>query len=187
MSGYRVFLFTILLIAPLNAAADEVLWSKLYEPGHFAIMRHTTAPGTGDPGNFKIGDCSTQRNLNDIGAREAQAIGRAIRAGGIKSARVYSSQWCRCLDTASQLNLGPVTELPALNSFYQRYDTKMVNLRALRRFIAANATSDEPVILVTHQVNISALTGQHVRQGETIIFRHVRLGEVEVVGAIPPT
>ncbi|MBO6521113.1 MAG: histidine phosphatase family protein [Rhodospirillales bacterium] len=150
-------------------------------------MRHATAPGTGDPDNFKIGDCSTQRNLNNAGAKEAQAIGRAIKAGGIKSAKIYSSQWCRCLDTASQLNLGPVTELPALNSFYQRYDTKMVNMRALRRFIAENARSSEPIILVTHQVTISALTGQFTRQGETIIFRHIGGGEVEVVGSIPPT
>lgn len=187
MSGYRVFLFVIFLFAPLSASADETLWSKLYEPGHFAIMRHTTAPGTGDPDNFKIGDCSTQRNLNEVGAREARAIGKAIKAGGIKSARVYSSQWCRCLDTASQLNLGPVTELPALNSFYQRYDTKMVNMRGLRRFIDANDDSTEPIILVTHQVTISALTGQFTRQGETIIFRHIGGGEVEVVGSIPPT
>lgn len=175
-------------IAPLAADANPILWSKLHEPGHFAIMRHATAPGYGDPENFQIGDCSTQRNLSDQGREEAKAVGLDAKAGTINEARVYSSQWCRCLETARALDLGPVQELPALNSFFQRRENKAGNMKALRAFIADAAIreSHKPIILVTHQVTISALTGKGTSQGETIIFRHIGDGEVEVVGSIPP-
>lgn len=92
----------------------------LKKPGHFAIMRHALAPGTGDPRNFDLTDCSTQRNLSEAGREQAKAVGELLRKSGIEKAGVYSSQWCRCLDTATLLGLGPVTELPALNSFFQQ-------------------------------------------------------------------
>jgi len=186
MSLRCILLAALVCVMSSAAHATPALWSKLHEPGYFAIMRHATAPGTGDPENFRIGDCSTQRNLNDTGRAEAAAIGRAAKAGGIDNARVYSSQWCRCLETARGLALGTVTELPALNSFYQRYETREANLKALRAFIADNATVAAPIILVTHQVTINALTGTYTRQGETVIFRHTGNGGTEVVGTIPP-
>lgn len=186
----NLFILIGVLMFPAGAHADTVadkgLWEKLYEPGHFAIMRHATAPGTGDPDNFRIGDCSTQRNLNDAGRDEAAKTGAAARAAGLSSARVYSSQWCRCLETARALGLGPVEELPALNSFYQRYEDREGNMKALRAFIEENADVSEPIVLVTHQVTISALTKNYTRQGETIVFRHTGNGGIEVVGSIPP-
>ncbi len=188
MSLTRLLILMTLVFAPLGAEANPILWSKLHEPGHFAIMRHASAPGTGDPANFKIGDCSTQRNLSAEGRKEAEAVGLDAKAGTINEALVYSSQWCRCLETARNLKLGEVKELPALNSFYQRSEDKAGNMKALRAFIAEKASrdSDTPIILVTHQVTISALTGTYTRQGETVIFRHTGDGEVEVVGKIPP-
>jgi broad specificity phosphatase PhoE len=181
-----ILLATVLCLSASGALADTGLWQKLYEPGHFAIMRHATAPGTGDPDNFRIGDCSTQRNLNDTGRAEAKAVGQSAKDAGIKSARVYSSQWCRCMETARNLGLGAVQELPALNSFYQRAEDRDPNLAALKTFIEANADKPGPVILVTHQVTISALTRRYTRQGEVIVFRHAGNGEVDVVGSIPP-
>ena len=81
-------------------------------------MRHATAPGTGDPAEFQLDDCATQRNLSAVGREQARATGARLRAAGITSAEVYSSQWCRCLETARLLGLGEVLELPALNSFF---------------------------------------------------------------------
>ncbi len=74
------------------------------------MVRHAIAPGNGDPPNFNIGDCSTQRNLDDSGRTQARRIGRWLRSNGIKSARIYSSQWCRCLETAKLIDLGSVQE-----------------------------------------------------------------------------
>ena len=182
----RYILGVIFCLFGFDAAADTSLWLKLNEPGHFAIMRHAQAPGTGDPANFRIGDCSTQRNLNQAGRDAAAATGQAARNAGIGAASVYSSQWCRCLDTARGLKLGAVQELPALNSFYQRESERTGNMKALRQFIEKNADTGGVKILVTHQVTISALTGQFTRQGETLIFRHAGQGEVEVIGSIPP-
>ena len=81
----------------------------------FAIMRHALAPGTGDPVQFKLGDCTTQRNLSDRGRDQSREIGRKLRASGLDRANVYSSEWCRCMQTAELLGLGPVKRLPALN------------------------------------------------------------------------
>lgn len=182
----RIILTAFLCLLGFDARSDTSLWLKLNKPDHFAIMRHANAPGTGDPADFRIGDCSTQRNLDQTGRNEAIAIGNKARDAGIRSAKVYSSQWCRCMDTASELNLGPVQELPALNSFYQRSKDREGNMRSLRAFIKQNTKVPGPKILVTHQVTISALTGQFTRQGETLIFRHTGQGDVEVIGSIPP-
>ncbi|MEX0694225.1 MAG: histidine phosphatase family protein [Rhodospirillales bacterium] len=168
------------------AQADTALWSKLHEPGHFAIIRHATAPGTGDPDHFKVDDCSTQRNLNETGRKEAEALGHTLRNAGIDQAAVYSSQWCRCLETARLLKLGPVMELPALNSFYQRHRDQAGNLKAIRAFIQEKITDLAPVILVTHQVTINALTDRYTRQGEALILKHTGNGDVAIVGSISP-
>lgn len=177
MAIVRILVLTVLAcLCATSVYADPALWKKLYEPGHFAIMRHAEAPGTGDPENFNIDDCATQRNLSTSGREQAKVIGEHVRANGIKDAKVYTSQWCRCVDTAELMNIGHVQELPALNSFYQRYQNKGKNLAALRQFLADNRDNSSPVLLVTHQVTISALTDQYTRQGEIVIFKH--LGEI---------
>ena len=100
-------------------AADVISLTELAKPGRVLMLRHANAPGIGDPPNFKLEDCSTQRNLDAAGRAQAQALGRRLAQAGVREARVYSSQWCRCLETARLLNLGPVTPQPALNSFFR--------------------------------------------------------------------
>ena len=78
------------------------------------IMRHAIAPGTGDPPGLRLGDCSTQRNLSQDGVLQAQEIGRRLKSNGVIPTSIWSSQWCRAMDTAINLGLGPVTPLPAL-------------------------------------------------------------------------
>ena len=180
--------FALALAVLVNAAspsfaADLRTWQALKSGGHLALLRHALAPGTGDPSDFVLRDCTTQRNLSQEGRAQADRIGDRFRANGIAAAKVYSSQWCRCLETADLLGLGPVEELPALNSFFRRSELRDPQTRALRTWIEG-ADLDEPAVLVTHQVNITALTGVFPASGELVIVRFDRSGELSVVGTI---
>ena len=120
----RAFRFVLLLwplafMASKAQASNDNAWAIWKQDDVHAIMRHATAPGFGDPENFTLGQCDTQRNLNETGRREARALGQSIHEQGIELTAVYSSQWCRCLHTAEELKLGEVQELPILNSFFQ--------------------------------------------------------------------
>ncbi len=187
MAIVRIMALTMLAcLCATSVHADPTLWKKLYEPDHFAIMRHAEAPGTGDPENFNVDDCTTQRNLSISGREQAKIIGDHIRANGIKDAMVYTSQWCRCVDTAELMEIGLVQKLPALNSFYQRYQNKEKNLAVLRQFLSDSRDNASPIMLVTHQVTISALTDQYTRQGEIVIFKHLGGDTLEIIGSIAP-
>ena len=152
--------------------------------GHLLMIRHALAPGTGDPANFRIGDCSTQRNLDDRGREQARAIGNWLRSNGITSARVYSSQWCRCLETAKLLEMGPVAELPALNSFYELTQNREPNLKALRNFITEQPSEGALIILVTHLVTISAIADEAVSSGEGVLLKLYQEAPFEMVGRL---
>ncbi|MDU8945973.1 histidine phosphatase family protein [Ovoidimarina sediminis] len=143
-------------------------------------MRHALAPGTGDPPDLTIGDCSTQRNLDERGRAQARAIGDAFRERGIVFDRVLTSQWCRTRETAELLDLGPVVEAPTLNSFFRDFSTRDQQTAETRELISG---SEGRLMLVTHQVNISALTGQGTRSGEVLVIRLSGEG-AEVLGSI---
>jgi phosphohistidine phosphatase SixA len=181
--AFAVLAFVLLAVAILPAAADPSI-AQITTGGHVLMIRHALAPGTGDPANFQIGDCSTQRNLDDRGRDQARRIGRWLRAHGVDSARVFSSQWCRCHETAELLDLGAVAELPALNSFFERPQDRAPNLAALRSFLENQPTDGELIILVTHHVTIAAITGQSVSSGQGVILRLLDGGTVEVVGRL---
>lgn len=187
-----VFLATIAVYAALVAwglnavlAAEPVTGAaalqRLAEPRTHAILRHAIAPGTGDPANFTLGDCTTQRNLDDRGRAQAEAIGAAIRATGIRIHRVLTSQWCRSAETARLLGLGAVIEEPALNSFFADRSTRDVQTEATRALLAALPAS-ETAVLVSHQVNITALTGIYPRSGEVVVIAISEDGVVTPVG-----
>lgn len=171
----RQFLFINVLLTGLTfligagASADQTeLIDRMKFGGHILMIRHALAPGSGDPPNFKIGDCSTQRNLDDSGRTQARRIGMWLRTNGIKSARIYSSQWCRCLETANLIDLGPVHELAALNSFYEKTEDREPNLKALNQFISQQPVDGKLIILVTHFVTIEAIAGTSVLSGEGV-------------------
>lgn len=165
------------------APASEAGWEALKRPGAVALIRHAYAPGGGDPDGFTLGDCATQRNLDERGRAQARAIGEAFRANGIAVDRVLSSQWCRCSETAELLGLGPVQPFPALNSFFDDRSTKDEQTRSVRAFLAARAP-EERTVLVTHQVNISALAGAGVSSGEIVVVEHDGAGRVSVLATI---
>ncbi len=177
-AGTAGFLIAFLLASPALAE-----WEALERPGMVAIMRHAIAPGIGDPANFRLGDCSTQRNLDERGRTQARAIGAAVRAAGIAVDRVLTSQWCRSRETAELLGLGPVEEMPALNSFFGDRSTRDAQTQALRAFLA-DLPEDQRVMLVTHQVNITALTGRGVSSGEVFVLDVAEDGRVEVMEEI---
>jgi phosphohistidine phosphatase SixA len=170
----------LLLISALPVGAQQTE-ERLPASGHVLMIRHALAPGSGDPDNFRIGDCDTQRNLNDQGRRQAAQIGEWLRTSGIQTARVYSSQWCRCLETAALLKLGPVAELPALNSFYERPQDRAPNLAALRSFLARQPVDDRLIVLVTHYVTIVGLADRGVGSGEGVLLKLESNGNVSVV------
>ena len=187
---YRHTIFTlVILIAGMTQnvlaapAGEQVLVELMRKGGVVLMIRHALAPGIGDPEDFKVDDCSTQRNLNDVGRDQARSIGEWLRSRGITRARVYSSQWCRCLDTARLLDIGPVTELPALNSFFERPQDREPNLAALRDFISQNK-DEQLIIMVTHQVTISGITDEWTDSGHGKLVKQGNNGQVELLGQL---
>jgi phosphohistidine phosphatase SixA len=162
-----ILLFLVLLL-PLPLAAQEAGWQALRQPGAVAVMRHALAPGTGDPPGFTLGDCSTQRNLDERGRRQARRIGEAFRARGIRVDRVLTSEWCRCRETAELLELAPVEPLPALSSFFGDRVRGEAQTEATEAFLRG-LPKGLRVVLITHQVNVTALTGVYPSSGEMVV------------------
>ncbi|CAB1075687.1 hypothetical protein D1AOALGA4SA_3500 [Olavius algarvensis Delta 1 endosymbiont] len=185
LSCLLICLFGLSTQAMAETEPDRAaMFERMKTGGHILMIRHALAPGYGDPANFQIGDCSTQRNLDGRGREQARAIGKMLRSKGIASARVYSSQWCRCYETAELLALGPVAELPALNSFFELTQNREPNLKALRKFIAKQSPDKGLVILVTHFVTVSAITGEGVSSGEGVLLELNKAAPYEVVGRV---
>lgn len=181
--------FCILLLAsPFVPKAfatpdDSQLWQAVARGGHVLLMRHARAPGGGDPAGFRLEQCATQRNLDSVGQNQARRIGDAFRRAGVTQAQVFSSRWCRCLETGQLLALGKVTPLPALDSFFSNPEREREQTReTLARIKAADLST--PLVLVTHQVNITALTGVFPGSGEIVVARRMPDGKLLVVGRL---
>jgi phosphohistidine phosphatase SixA len=134
------------------------------------FMRHALAPGFGDPDNFSLSDCSTQRNLDKAGRKQAHAIGVSIKKSSVHFNEVFSSQWCRCKETTELLELGHWQTFSGLNSFFQGYADKSITLRDLE--LKLNKINDDSgiTLMVTHQVVIRAATGTSVASGELVAY-----------------
>ncbi|SMD10824.1 histidine phosphatase family protein [Rhizobium sp. RU36D] len=179
----REFLSLSLAGLATSAFAAPDLWGEAQAGRAIVLMRHALAPGTGDPQGFKLGACSTQRNLSAEGRAQAARIGALFRANGIARADVFSSQWCRCLDTASGLDLGPVTEQPLLNSFFGNPEDGRPQTEALHRWIVGLKPTG-PVVLVTHQVNITGLTSVVPASGEMLFVTPGAVLPLPVLGRV---
>lgn len=177
----------ITLFSSWSAPADKDKERRLLEEfkagNQIAMIRHALAPGIGDPENFRLGDCKTQRNLSQAGREQSVSIGIRFRQAGIVDAEVYTSQWCRCRETAELLGLAAPVPLPSLNSFFRNYEKKEQQTEALQGWLAAQQLK-KPLILVTHQVNITAFSGIYPDSGEVVLMRRNADGRFEVAGSI---
>ena len=169
-----------------NRDPEKTLWSKLQEAEthYFVLMRHALAPGTGDPPNFELGDCSTQRNLSEEGRMQARRTGEAFKDRNIEVDQVLSSQWCRCLETAELLDLGVVKPFPPLNSFFRDRSTEPKQTAQAREFMREQEESSGVTVMVTHFVNISALSRSGVSSGEMVVMEVNPENQLQVVGQI---
>lgn len=179
-----MFLMSVSLSANAAQTNHQSFWDLLKSGDHFVLIRHALAPGGGDPANFTVDDCSTQRNLSNEGRAQAVAIGELFRANGIASARVLSSQWCRCLETARLMSLGEVEEFSTLNSFFQAYEREGLQTQQLNSWLSKQDLS-VPTVLVTHQVNITALTNIFPGSGEIILVKRTKAGAFELARRYP--
>jgi len=173
------------LTAPDAAGATDALWELLRAGGQVVVMRHAaTDRSIGDPPNFRLDDCATQRNLADAGREEARRVGGAFRGRAIPIGRVLSSQWCRCLETA-RLAFGEPEPWPALNSAFRNRELEPARTREVRALVSARPERGN-LVLVTHQFNIGALTGVYPAEGELLVLTPLANGEFRVAGRMKP-
>ncbi len=173
----------LLLALPLPAAAEEAAWQALREGG-IVLFRHAIAPGGGDPPGFRLGDCTTQRNLDDTGRAQARRIGNALRDAGIAVGAVLASEWCRTTETAELAFPGRVQAASAFNSFFADRSTAAAQT-AMARAILLGWPGPGALFVSTHQVNITALTGIVPASGEGVVLRR-QDGALVVAGRIRP-
>jgi len=174
-----IILFTSSLLSVVSSVAhstddhpqsSSAAWQALRSGEALILMRHALAPGYGDPDEFMLDRCSTQRNLSNEGRAQAVAIGNVLRANGVVEATILSSQWCRCMETAKLLNLGRPQPAPMLNSFFQDRSSEQAQTQSLRESLRLWLSHGGEVrVLVTHQVNINSLTDQFTGSGDMLI------------------
>ncbi len=176
----------VLAIGMASPAGASDVWQQMREtPGVVLYLRHATAPGTSDPSGFVVSDCSTQRNLSQAGRAEARRIGQRMKDERIPIAGVRASPWCRAMDTARLLGVGPVRPLNALGSLFLEPDARgHVNTRRTRALIRSHRDQPGVLVLVGHQANISALTGVAPASGEGVLLRADRSGKIRVLGRL---
>ena len=152
-----------------SAFSDDKILKSLKEGKKLIFIRHAIAPGNGDPNNFDINDCSTQRNLDEKGIEESEKIGLFFKTNKIKIDKVLSSQWCRCKDTAKYAFKNFET-FNALNSFYDEKfaANEAKQIKDLKNYIK-NWNSDKNLVLVTHFVVISSILNTGSSSGEIIV------------------
>ena len=169
--GLGLMFLMLMPVSGLSAdTPQEPVRAALAQTGaNVVFMRHALAPGYGDPDNFQIEDCYTQRNLDEAGRRQAEAIGRYFREHQITFTAILSSRWCRCTQTAEQLNYGSWSEFDGLNSFFQGHVDRQETLALLKDKLGS-LSSDDMVLMVTHQVVISAITDISPPSGGLVVY-----------------
>jgi len=176
---YLLFIF-ISLVFSNQAFSNDDLIQSLKEGGKIIFIRHAYAPGGGDPDNFDVNDCSTQRNLNNEGISQSKLIGEFFVKNKIQIDQVLSSEWCRCKDTAKYAFKNFKT-FNALNSFFSSKfaQNEDKQIKDLKNFIQ-NWKSEKNLVLVTHYVVISSMLNMAVGSGEIVITNN----DYDVIGTI---
>jgi len=169
----RHIMLWLALLLPIAspAASQDTAWMALKQGNAVALVRHAQAPGgAGDPPGFKLDDCATQRNLSAQGRAEARALGARFRAQNIPVAKVLTSQWCRCRETAALMNLGAIEEAPTFNNAFVLAGQRDPLTQGARTIIAG-WKGPGVLVVVTHGANISQLTGIQPAEAEVIVVQ----------------
>jgi len=170
--------------APMAEDAKEA-WDALAKGGHIALIRHGNAPPGfgGDPPGFRLDDCKTQRNLDEIGRQQARALGEAFRRHGVRVDRILSSPVCRCMDTAELMAVGEVEKSMALLPDRGEPRVRLQKLKA----IVSGWRGPGTLVLVTHGFTISPLLRTYLEQAETLVLKPGTASEAvaDIVGRIP--
>ncbi len=194
MAKVKITLLTWIILTtsffPQSAFANDLrIWDQLQgsnPKGYVLLIRHALAPGSGDPVNFKVNDCSTQRNLSEQGRVEAKDIGQWLARREIKIFRVESSRWCRAKETAQILNIGKVYLNKNLDSLLGESDLpnhkQTVNIK--KRIVNHRNTSGL-LVFVGHFVNFQAAVGASLDSGEGVLVKANAKGEIKIVGSSP--
>ena len=187
-SALALSLLISLSIQP-SYANELLIWDKLNASsakGYVLLLRHSLAPGVGDPENFKLGDCSTQRNLSQEGRNDASEIGAWIKRQKVKIYRVESSRWCRARQSAELLDIGKVKLNKNLDSLFgeSNLESHPKTLKTKQQIIS-HRNKKGLLVLVGHYVNIAALVGVGVDSGEGVIVKANKAGEIQVLGITP--
>ena len=172
----------ITLTTSIKADLNENLMNQLEEGGKLIFIRHAYAPGSGDPDNFNLNDCSTQRNLSEDGKKQAQLIGVFFKENKIKIDKILSSEWCRCKETAF-IAFEDFETKDFLNSFYsiKFAKNKKTQVKNLKNYVN-KWNSKKNLILVTHYVVISEVLNYAPGSGEIIISDKDfnKIGNIEI-------
>lgn len=184
----RAFLLAACAAPLVHGATDDeaTVWKRLREGGHVILVRHaSTVPGVGDPPGFRVGDCATQRNLSEAGRAESRRLGERLRAERVPIGRVYTSPWCRCRETA-MLAFGRAEAWEPLSSFFEFPHREADDVDSVRKRIGgySRQPGGPNVVMVTHNVNIAALTKLSVAQAEFVVVRPDGCCGVRVVGRL---
>lgn len=163
----------LVMMLCLSTTALANLAGPMTDGQHILLMRHADAPGFSDPAGHRLDQCSTQRNLGEFGKKQAERTGQWLSQQGIESAKVFSSPWCRCIDTATLLKKGPVTLDPALGSFFENMSQANQKTEALRQLVQKSLKQfpKTPIIMVSHHVNIEAFTGVVLGSGDMVLVK----------------
>jgi phosphohistidine phosphatase SixA len=186
---FALFIAFMLASGAANADDSTSAWTALRADGYVALIRHASAPGpVGDPVDYKLGDCATQRNLSEQGRAEAHALGERFRMQQVKVGKIISSEWCRCRQTAELMNIGPVELAPTFNNAFVLTATRDALTAGARATIGA-WRGPGTLVVVTHGQNIMAMLGIHPREGEVIVVAPDPTSEnrIRLIGRIGPS
>ena len=164
-----IFIIFISISTSVKADSKKNLIQNLKEGGKLIFIRHAYAPGGGDPENFNINDCATQRNLSERGRIQSKKIGYFFRENQIKIKKIYSSEWCRCKETAL-IAFNTFENKSFLNSFFSSKfsQNKDPQIKKLKKFIK-NWDGKKNLVFVTHYVVISEILNYGSSSGEIVI------------------
>ena len=166
-----LFIFALAFVA--GARADDTLWAKVRAGGYVLLIRHAaTDPGVGDPPGYTLDDCATQRNLNDAGRMQAKRLGERLRSERVPIAKVFTSPWCRCRDTA-MLAFGKAEDWEALANIFDQREREADRSERVKKRVGtyADRKPGGNVVMVTHGVNIAALTSVSPATAGIVVLR----------------